>query len=198
MKTDRKKKIMNCIAWLWFTGIFLFYLMRTRVGEGIIYLLRVLRRDPTRFYRYQIMLLRHDPGTFALQVVGYTAIIIFILNGLRLVFLLLRPDSSGEKMSDAGRMGQGTAGQRKESAARPVQREGEYSFRNKKEAEKRQSRPRRRWSAGKDGESEPVLSHTWKTGKERYMEQLEGFLRDGVVTKEEYYELRKRYEKLED
>lgn len=38
-------------------------------------------------------------------------------------------------------------------------------------------------------------SYTYKTGRERYMEQLDGFLRDGMVTREQYNELVRLYEK---
>jgi len=37
----------------------------------------------------------------------------------------------------------------------------------------------------------------YKTGKERYMEQLENFLKDGVVTRSEYLELKRQYEKMD-
>ena len=38
-------------------------------------------------------------------------------------------------------------------------------------------------------------SYTYKSGRERYMEQLDGFLRDGMVTREQYNELVRLYEK---
>ena len=44
------------------------------------------------------------------------------------------------------------------------------------------------------GEDE-LLTRTYKTGKERYMEQLNDLLRDGVVTREEYNELKKSYDR---
>lgn len=40
-----------------------------------------------------------------------------------------------------------------------------------------------------------TLSHSYGTGNERYITQLDDFLRDGVITKEEFIELKKRFGK---
>ena len=49
--------------------------------------------------------------------------------------------------------------------------------------------------AGGEQRAAQPYSYTYKTGRERYMEQLDGFLRDGMVTREQYNELVRLYEK---
>ncbi len=39
------------------------------------------------------------------------------------------------------------------------------------------------------------LTHSYGSGNERYISQLDDFLRDGVITKEEFIELKKRFGK---
>ena len=46
-------------------------------------------------------------------------------------------------------------------------------------------------------EEEEVISCGHKSGKEKYLEQVEGFYRNGLIDREEYKILRAKYEKLE-
>ena len=46
-------------------------------------------------------------------------------------------------------------------------------------------------------EAEEVISCGHKSGKEKYLEQVEGFYRNGLIDREEYKILRAKYEKLE-
>ena len=46
-------------------------------------------------------------------------------------------------------------------------------------------------------EAEEVISCAHKSGKEKYLEQVEGFYKNGLIDREEYKILRAKYEKLE-
>ena len=46
-------------------------------------------------------------------------------------------------------------------------------------------------------EAEEVISCGHKSGKEKYLEQVEGFYKNGLIDRDEYKILRAKYEKLE-
>ena len=46
-------------------------------------------------------------------------------------------------------------------------------------------------------EAEEVITCGHKSGKEKYLEQVEGFYKNGLIDREEYKTLRAKYEKLE-
>ena len=46
-------------------------------------------------------------------------------------------------------------------------------------------------------EAEEAVSCTHHTGKEKYLEQVEGFYKNGLIDREEYKILREKYEKMD-
>ena len=92
----------------------------------------------------------------------------------------------------SGNAGQTAAGARE---TREVSRS--YRTAGKRAAAQPQSRPGAQDAKRSRKAGEQQVSYIYKTGKERYMEQLDNFLRDGVVTKAEYEELRRKYEKMD-
>ena len=89
------------------------------------------------------------------------------------------------------------AAMQKQQAALRKQRAATQKQRSAEQAQKNLQAQNRTARRGKGYGTDTELSHTFKTGKARYMEQLDNFLKDGVVTRPEYEELKRKYEQMD-
>ena len=149
------------------------------------------------------------PGSLIIACVFVVAAILLVIFLIRLLFVFigLARDGRRQRMSYEGRTGgqkvksaqqSAQAFERLASVARQIEKERldvERAAQTSRSGKKAAADARKN-TATLRREMQDV-SHTYLTGRARYMQQLDEFLRDGVVTRSEYNELRKKYEGMD-
>ena len=162
---EKKKKIARSIAWIIISAAFLSVLGDSYVIRRFWFLLRTGRLFDLN---YLTMMFRYDPEEMIFFAVGIVLVLVLVLNVLGLIRTLLSLGNA-RTPEEAGRAGQTVRTERTVKTGRTV------------------NAGRRRDAAKTDRGD--TISYTYKTGRERYKEQFDQFLRDGVITKEEHREL---------
>ena len=206
------KKLSRCLIWL----IVSVYAIRTFWDHRLWLKWRIILQNRYFSLRYLQFLLQNDTEDFLLTVFLCLLILIAVVNLLRLIgiFKALSRSEQAQAGGSGGSAPVKTGKENSKSAAVKIGKE------NSKSTAAKTGTDSGRAAAAKTGKDsgraagsrtgffrdnrytsvyeEKELSYMRLSAKERYMQQIEGFLRDGLVTKEEYNELRRNYEKMEE
>ena len=118
-------------------------------------------------FRYLPTLLFREPLTIILPVAFVICCLTFIVSLFKLI-------------------GLGTGGHRDSTMERDVQKQRIQADRKRKQKMEAQ---------GLSGSSEVI--HVQTTGRQKYLDQLEEYRRNGLVDREEYEQLKKQYEQMD-
>ena len=218
------KKLSRCLIWL----IVSVYAIRTFWDHRLWLKWRIILQNRYFSLRYLQFLLQNDTEDFLLTVFLCLLILIAVVNLLRLIGIFKALSRSGPVQAGerGGNAPVKTGKENSKSAAVKIGKENSKSAAAKTGTDSGRATAARtgtgggratatrtgtgsgRATAAKTGffrdnrytsvYEEKELSYMRLSAKERYMQQIEGFLRDGLVTKEEYNELRRNYEKMEE
>lgn len=158
------------------TLLIAFVIFYSLSGTGINRTLEMLLRQPFSLRRIQ-MLIQHSPGTFLTLLAYCICIIVMVVSLIRLIASMGRRGSAGSGTAAASMKGQ---------AARSAPR---YASAPRPERARRKERPVR---VGED-----AIHCEHKRGTEKYLQQIDGYLKAGLIDRAEYKTLYKKYSQLD-
>ena len=197
MKNDEKKLVVSLS-----TVILTFCVFLILPQYSVRFILRALIRTRPFNPRILVWLWQSNPEEMGLLALDVLLVLLIFVHAARALMCIVRMvrRQIGVLIPEAARPDAEEAAPKvKVSSARTASPQAKTAAMKRaagmraKRTETRSARESARAFTGGD-----TVSYVYKTGKERYKEQFDGFLRDGVVTKEEYRELCRKLDQMDD